>query len=257
VFDAAFSWVFDGQVCGVTPHWMYTALTRVRDLNKLYMFEGQLPAVAKSIKKKKDKKEAVCQSVPVVSSVPQPALPLVRLRQRTRSGGSAATATATATTTAAGTASASATRHSHSLNLNYSSSFATTPATAPATASAAAPATAPATADTTATTARAGTTTQQGIERALARKIEQHKRADKLAGRTWVEGTYVTVTDVLEMAAHQSCRCAECFCALQFEWEPGDHFQVSIDRIDDYKAHTSENCRLVCLRCNKAKLKGS
>jgi ATP-dependent exoDNAse (exonuclease V) alpha subunit len=64
VFDAAFSWVIDGQVCGVTPHWMYTALTRVRDLNKLYMFEGQLPAVAKSSKKKRTRKRLYARASP-------------------------------------------------------------------------------------------------------------------------------------------------------------------------------------------------
>lgn len=95
---------------------------------------------------------------------------------------------------------------------------------------------------------------QHTIELALARKITQHKRADKKAGRTWDEGTYITVSDVLTMAARQNCQCVECFCTLQLVWAPRDHFQVSIDCIDDSKAHTRDNCRLVCLRCNKAKL---
>ena len=55
------------------------------------------------------------------------------------------------------------------------------------------------------------------------------------------------------MAARQGGRCAACSAALQLSWAKGDATQASIDRIDNAKAHTKENCRLVCLRCNKAK----
>ena len=98
----------------------------------------------------------------------------------------------------------------------------------------------------------AGAGPQAALERAFARKIAGHGSADRAAGRTWEEGTYVEPRDVTPMATRQGGRCAACSAALQLSWTKRDPAQASIDRIDNAK-ESKENCRLVCLRCNKAK----
>jgi hypothetical protein len=45
IFDHNVSWLSsDGEVCGVNAQWVYTALSRARDLEKLYVFVGALGA---------------------------------------------------------------------------------------------------------------------------------------------------------------------------------------------------------------------
>ena len=173
VFDASFSWLSDGQRCGVTANWMYTALSRVRNMSELYMFVGHLPP--------RPRAPATTVASPAPAGSADDAQPEVAVRQ----------------------------------------------------ASVAQP--------------------EAFARKMIGRKIAQHKQADKRAGRTWAKGTYITVDDVQNMAARQHGRCLECGCVMQLEWAPQDHSQVSVDRIDNSKAHAKDNCRLVCLRCNKAK----
>jgi hypothetical protein len=139
IFDYQCTWEADGRLCGVSPEWVYTALSRARDMSQVYVFVGAL-------------------------------------------GG-----------------------------------------------------------------------TKTVVRAALERKIYGHRAADKRAGREWVEDEYITADAVFDLLAKQHGRCALCPTRLQLAWARGDHEQISVDRIDNARAHIVSNCQLTCLGCNKTK----
>ena len=94
---------------------------------------------------------------------------------------------------------------------------------------------------------------QQEFEMAMERKIYSYKSSDRKAGRAWVEETYVTTAGIKDLLEAQRGRCVWCGCVLQQRWVKGDHEQLSVDRIDNDKAHVLDNCQLLCLKCNKVK----
>jgi hypothetical protein len=71
--------------------------------------------------------------------------------------------------------------------------------------------------------------------------------------RAWVEENYVTTAGIKDLLVAQRGRCVWCGCVLQQKWVKGDHEQLSVDRIDNDKAHVLDNCQLLCLKCNKVK----
>jgi hypothetical protein len=47
IFDYASSWLHNGKVCGVNAQWVYTALSRARNMQEVYVYVGALePAVS-------------------------------------------------------------------------------------------------------------------------------------------------------------------------------------------------------------------
>lgn len=83
-------------------------------------------------------------------------------------------------------------------------------------------------------------------------KIQMHKEEDKAKGRVYDDKDYVNFPWFLEQLKKQLFRCYndECNCTLALNYETGDMTQYSIDRKDSSKAHTRDNCRLLCLQCN-------
>ena len=63
----------------------------------------------------------------------------------------------------------------------------------------------------------------------------------------------MTVDAVLALHRAQRGGCAVCGVALLLDWAGGDRDQVTVDRVDNARAHVAGNCRLACLGCNRAR----
>jgi hypothetical protein len=98
-----------------------------------------------------------------------------------------------------------------------------------------------------------GAVSEREFELAMERKIYSYQAADRVAGRAWRQGDFVSAADIKDMLGAQRWRCAGCGCVLQQRWEKGDHEQVTVDRRDNAKAHVRDNCQVLCLGCNKRK----
>lgn len=90
---------------------------------------------------------------------------------------------------------------------------------------------------------------------ALEATLAGHRAADTAKGRTWEEGEYVDGAAISEMLAAQNGQCAWCAAFLPPRWTKKDGNGASIDRIDNARAHTKDNCCLACLHCQHSRNK--
>jgi hypothetical protein len=92
------------------------------------------------------------------------------------------------------------------------------------------------------------------VKKSIEARISGHKVADREAGRLFIEGgkncvaSYVDYQWVKEKM--DECCCCWC-CGKELTFDKDDEEScLSIDRIDDKKAHVKGNCRLGCRSCN-------
>lgn len=95
-----------------------------------------------------------------------------------------------------------------------------------------------------------GKNTTSKVNRDIAQKIGQHKRADYAAGRIYDEADFVTFKWVRDTLRKTNACCNKCGVRMALEYEPNDTQQWSINRRDNNLAHTMANCEITCLSCN-------
>lgn len=86
----------------------------------------------------------------------------------------------------------------------------------------------------------------------IARMIENYKKQDRKAERTWDE--YITVEHVLYLSRKQKHRCYLTHGVMNISNIKGDRNNWSVDRIDNSKAHIIGNCVLSCVSANTGKI---
>jgi hypothetical protein len=82
-------------------------------------------------------------------------------------------------------------------------------------------------------------------------KIESYEKQDKKAGRVIDTVNFIDIPwFVRELTQHKECQL--CHTPYYGELEDGRFLSnISADRIDNSICHTKENCRLMCVDCNK------
>jgi hypothetical protein len=100
------------------------------------------------------------------------------------------------------------------------------------------------------------------INRLTASKMEQYFRIkianyvnqDKKAGREIDKENYVTTEWVRQCFFHQNNECCICKSPLEFEITDGSvTSNLSVDRQSNEIAHTVQNCKLSCVKCNTSR----
>jgi hypothetical protein len=81
-------------------------------------------------------------------------------------------------------------------------------------------------------------------QRVIEKRIEHHIKADNEKSRAFTSEEYVSVDWTMQKIKSQGYTCATCPEPLDKDW--------SIDRIDNARAHTKENCQISCRRCQHA-----
>ena len=96
--------------------------------------------------------------------------------------------------------------------------------------------------------------TQSRLKLYLRNKIDSYKMQDKKANRDYNQNDFVTVEWIYEKIEENFC-CK--FCKEYFELYLSEDSNVisniTVDRIDNNKAHIITNCQLCCHHCNITK----
>jgi hypothetical protein len=81
-------------------------------------------------------------------------------------------------------------------------------------------------------------------------KIKSYKEQDKKKSNIF-DDDYISVDDVKELLEIQEGKCYIC-CdkVINKYWEKGCLYQFTLDRIDNNKNHTRDNCLISCYFCN-------
>jgi hypothetical protein len=83
--------------------------------------------------------------------------------------------------------------------------------------------------------------------------IESYKQQDIKSGRTWDDKEYIS-SDWIINKYYECDSCCLCYQPLEFNMENKyNDYNLSVDRINNSKAHTKSNCQLMCLHCNISK----
>ena len=86
-------------------------------------------------------------------------------------------------------------------------------------------------------------------------KINGYKQQDKIAGRKITDEEYATVGFIEKLIDQNNAKC--CYCSVPLElyidFDNSVKSDITLDRIDNSKAHFKSNCRLSCLLCNVSK----
>lgn len=88
-------------------------------------------------------------------------------------------------------------------------------------------------------------------------KVEGYKKQDKAKNREWKANEYISYKwfcdQFIALGEHRQCE----ICSSPYESyinEDGKCISnVTADRIDNSKAHTTRNCRVLCLQCNRTR----
>ena len=60
-----------------------------------------------------------------------------------------------------------------------------------------------------------------------------------------------SLEDALSLLEDAPAQCPCCGCELLYDgWRPNCLYQFTFDLLDNYKAHTRSNCRILCYDCN-------
>jgi hypothetical protein len=89
--------------------------------------------------------------------------------------------------------------------------------------------------------------TNTPLHKQIKRKLESYKKSDRKKG-IYDEKNFIDEEWIKQQLERVQWVCP-CGCQLTLE---GKH-QWSVDRIDNTKGHTKQNCRIICLSCNCAK----
>jgi hypothetical protein len=93
------------------------------------------------------------------------------------------------------------------------------------------------------------------IKQYFTEKVTHYKHQDIVAGRQWKQEDYVTADWIKEEFGQLDPVC--CFlCSTPYETIVSNGnvtSNLTVDRIDNTKAHIKTNCRLCCVDCNRAK----
>ena len=82
----------------------------------------------------------------------------------------------------------------------------------------------------------------------ISSKISRHMHYDE---QHFGKRGNITVDNVIELLEIQENKCWVCNDIVQLtHWSPMCCYQFSIDRIDDYKPHNKDNCKISCYYCN-------
>ena len=94
------------------------------------------------------------------------------------------------------------------------------------------------------------------IKQYFQSKVNEYKHQDKIADRQWKPSDYVTVDWINDTyCSIEVCSCI--VCKTPYEVVVSDTgtitSNITVDRIDNAKAHTTDNIRLCCNMCNVTK----
>jgi hypothetical protein len=85
----------------------------------------------------------------------------------------------------------------------------------------------------------------------IKQKIKNYKMLDAKFNRLFIDEDYVDIIWVNGMLNDLSNKCWWCNKPLELTgFEKYSANQFSIDRLDNTKAHTKDNCVIACLECN-------
>lgn len=85
----------------------------------------------------------------------------------------------------------------------------------------------------------------EAVVAGVRKKVAGYASQDKRQGRP--HGNNATMTEVIEMLVASKMRCCYCRSGLVID---GGYRQWSLDRIDNDRPHTRDNCVVSCLLCN-------
>ena len=89
------------------------------------------------------------------------------------------------------------------------------------------------------------------VEGMITDMIRHARRRDKAMG-SFDEDLQCNKLYCMSLLVFQKCKCV--WCAVDLEYEHGPN-QISLDRVDNSKAHLMTNCVLACLSCNHKRCK--
>jgi hypothetical protein len=79
-----------------------------------------------------------------------------------------------------------------------------------------------------------------------------YKQQDIQAGRLW-KTDYISASWIKQQSERQRHQCFGCGEVMNYINTYGDNLNMTVDRIDNAKAHLKSNCCLMCFKCNIAK----
>lgn len=83
-------------------------------------------------------------------------------------------------------------------------------------------------------------------------KIKGYEMSDKKKGFKWEEGEYVDVAWITKKMYECEGVCYRCHASLEFlNYNHMDEKQFSVNRLDNNKPHTKDNCEIICFLCNR------
>jgi hypothetical protein len=94
------------------------------------------------------------------------------------------------------------------------------------------------------------------VKQYLDEKVKGYKAQDKLMDRAYDKNDFIDADWINEEYYKLQVKCCSC-CKSPYEMEVDPDAKVksnlTVDRIDSKKAHTKDNCRLLCKQCNSTK----
>ena len=97
--------------------------------------------------------------------------------------------------------------------------------------------------------------TESRIKQYFNFKINSYKNQDKIKNRTWEECEYVNHDWLIEKIDKSNMICSGCQKYLEINLDENNDVEsnITIDRIDNTKAHIQKNCQILCFTCNITK----
>jgi hypothetical protein len=83
-------------------------------------------------------------------------------------------------------------------------------------------------------------------------KIKGYEMSDKKKTFKWEEREYVDVAWITKKMYECEGVCYRCHCELEYmKYGFREEKQFSVNRLDNNKPHTKDNCELICFSCNR------
>jgi hypothetical protein len=85
-------------------------------------------------------------------------------------------------------------------------------------------------------------------------KLNGYKQQDKKMNRDTTSEDYIDLYWVkLQYREHKTCPLCKCLFETRIDGDNMVKSNITVDRINNMLPHVKENCRLMCLNCNRAK----
>lgn len=92
---------------------------------------------------------------------------------------------------------------------------------------------------------------KSGVKTIIKSKINAHRHSDEKYKRQYNEDDYITLDFIMDLIEKSQKKCTICDIDLKYtQYDTHDRAQFSIDRLDNAKAHTKDNVRIICAGCN-------